>query len=208
MKSILSECPKDIFETIRYLTLARGDILTLQDENDENVYIILSGIVRVYNLLPDGSYLPISTYNAGDFIGEMEAILQKTALHMVRASEKTDVAVISQENFLKWVKSDNNLCYLLLRKAEERLSNRGKQLVLSQQLSKADLIWMTVYLSKNPLTKSDLIESTSASARTVDRQLHKGIESGWINIVDGKIHILNIDSLKSHCLGLHISMDL
>ncbi len=207
MNSIFSTCPQKIFDTIRYLTLRGGDILTLQEEKDENVYIILNGAVNVYNLLSDGSYLPISSYRTGDFIGEMEALLQESALHMVRAAETTEVAILTQENFLKWVKVDNHLCYILLLKAEERLFNRGKQLVLTQQLSKGDLIWLHISRTDTPITKNELVQSTAASSRTVDRQLHRGIEKGWISVCDGKITVLDAKAINAYCSKFPLPID-
>lgn len=113
--------------------LAEGEILLEPGKPNSNVYLVLSGELRVYlggRALPSNAVL-----GAGDCAGEISAIDGKNPSALVLAAETTDVLVIPHDILWTLVDECHEIAKNLLYIVSGRLRNENLNLLMSQSRS-------------------------------------------------------------------------
>jgi CRP/FNR family cyclic AMP-dependent transcriptional regulator len=85
----------------------------------EALYIVLSGQVRIYDVV-DGFEIEIARIGPGDFFGEMSLLLETTHTKNVQAVEDSELLVLMKDSFRRLFDAKPDLAALVHRRLEER----------------------------------------------------------------------------------------
>ncbi len=91
----------------------RGAVLIREGEAGDALYLLLSGKVRVYVSDPQGREMSLTTYAAGDYVGEM-ALDGQARSASVMALEPTSCAVVARDALRAAVHADPEIAMRLI----------------------------------------------------------------------------------------------
>ena len=99
-----------------------GHVVIRQDEIAEQLYVILSGRVRVVEAAQDTPFMErfLGEMGHGEIFGELGILIDQPRVASVLTVEHTRCLVLPQQDFLQVLKSSPELSYALLRVVAER----------------------------------------------------------------------------------------
>jgi CRP/FNR family transcriptional regulator, cyclic AMP receptor protein len=189
----------------------RGELLFLEGDHSRHVYACVEGRIRLFVSLPSGQELLIGMKTAGDEFGELSAIDGRPRSASARALERSVVAELSSEAFLRAIADRPeywlSVCQSLsaqLRRANDRLIERnsssatvraGRKLVelASLMMRHGDGGGGDVF--ELPMTQSDLAEWIGATRESTARALSRFRRAGLIETCRGRIVVLDVVGL-------------
>jgi CRP-like cAMP-binding protein len=183
----------------RESSLQQGDILFEQGDDSDGLYLIVSGLVRVYLTTEDGREVTISLLEDGEVIGEMSLLDGLPRSAGAAALIETRLIFIPRTPFLDLLETRGKLARQIILTLCERLRSANAQfdqavfhdlrhrlLVLLRQLAmmvgKVDQHVAVVDLD---LTQGTLAQMLGASREAVNKQLRALVKEGRI-AVDGQ----------------------
>ncbi len=196
--------------TVSYIaerTLNENEHLFLEGEKQSHVYIVLSGVVGLYNLLADGRR-QISTFAyPGDFIG-----LDSTEVHVssAEALSLSRVRCIPVAAIEKLIMSEPGFGHALLRLAANELADSRNQLMALGRKSAAEKLAgfllraarRTVAAGQSgqviqiPVKRSEIADFLGLTIETVSRNFTKLKSSQVIHLKsNSEIEILDMPKL-------------
>jgi CRP-like cAMP-binding protein len=89
----------------------------------EALYIVLSGQVRIYDVV-DGQEVEVARTRPGDYFGEMSLLLTSTHTKSVQAVEESELLVLMKESFQKLLDSYPEVAEIVHRRLRDRLPER------------------------------------------------------------------------------------
>jgi CRP/FNR family transcriptional regulator, cyclic AMP receptor protein len=199
--------PPEFGEVLRRIVEKRfhkNQVVLLEEDTANFIYIVYSGKVRVVHLGSDGSERILAVHKRGDIFGEMALLDAKTAPATVIAMEDADIGLISKDTFQKLLLKNEKVLLQLVAILCRRL--REAQLVLKAiALPDAELRLRSIlnHLSllhgvKDDrgvvialrLTHKELAGYTSVSRETVTRLLHRLTEEGDLEMLENRTILL------------------
>lgn len=128
-----------ILERCRIIQLPAGKTLLAPGQKNENIYILLSGRLRVW--LEDSSFPHYLTLKDGECVGEMSVIDGGTVSALVVASSNCELLDINQEAIWSLINGSTGLAANLLFVMARRIRNDNFHLIeLIQQLRSLDKV--------------------------------------------------------------------
>lgn len=114
-----------------------NEVIIHQDDADDQVYIILSGRVKVTNFSKKGREIWHSDLLAGTFFGEMAALTGSPRSVSITAVEPTKLAILSRNEFFDVIRHDPEIAIWILEEMARRLGERTDKMnaVISQSIS-------------------------------------------------------------------------
>jgi CRP/FNR family transcriptional regulator, cyclic AMP receptor protein len=97
-----------------------------KDSPGEALYIVLSGEVRIYDVV-DGQEVEIARTGPGDFFGEMSLLLETTHTKNVQAVEDSELLVLMKDSFRKLLDSRPDLAAAVQKRLEQRRADAEAQ---------------------------------------------------------------------------------
>jgi CRP-like cAMP-binding protein len=168
-----------------------------QGEFYDNVYIVVSGELKIFISEENGRQILLDVYKEGDFIGEQEVFLNYPYSASVINSTECTLIKIPNKYFIEWISLDANINQNLLFSLCQQmydLTNKTQRYALTtvkEQVIKAMLDLQT----KEIVNKKQLIQSISATPRSVYRVLNELEMLGFIKIESQIIKIINEEQL-------------
>lgn len=103
---------------------ATGDVISEQGEMGEEMFIIVSGEVRVMTQGTDGTEVEIARRGAGEYVGEMSIISREPRMASLTASGEVRVLCIEQADFEELLRLRPETSLAVMRVLCERLRER------------------------------------------------------------------------------------
>jgi len=187
----------------------KNDVILLEEDTSNFMYIIFSGKVKVVNISADGKEQILAIHKKGDFFGEMALLDGKTRSATVIAMEEVHAGLIQRIDFERLFKNPK-----VLRELISILCSRLRTaLFMLKVLSFADaeqrvrsiLAHLSTQYGVNDqqgtlinvrLTHKNIGDYTSLSRETVTRLLDRFVRSGEIEIIDNKYILLKSPFFK------------
>lgn len=129
----------DIKKLARVCTVQRfraNDIIFQEGDPGSEMFIILTGSVKVLISAPNGNKMVVSQLKAGDIFGEMALLegLQRSAT--VQAVEETTTVAVNECNFESVIAQEPSLALRIMRSLSERIRKQNLELAsYKEQLS-------------------------------------------------------------------------
>lgn len=178
----------------------KGQVVLLEEETAEYMYIIFSGKVRVVQTSEDGKERILAIHKKGDYFGEMSFFDKKTSPATVVAMEEAEIALLSKVYFERFVLKNEKMAYQFISMLCMRLRESWMMLKI---MSFSDAEERVRAVLKNigklygvpdkrgiivalQLTHKDIANYASVSRETVSRLLSRFTKQGEIEILDNK----------------------
>ena len=174
----------------------KNQTVLFEDESNAYMYMLLSGKVKVVQVMEDGKESIRAIHKTGDSFGELSLLDCKTSPAMVVAMEDTTAAIISKENFFTILYNQkkvlDNLLQMFcfrLRDSWERFQmvnfkNAAQRvvMVLHQQSSEQSEKTAEGIVLKDRFTHQVIADMVSLNRETVTRVIDKLQKDGAITI--------------------------
>lgn len=188
----------------------QGDMIFLQGDPGQALYIIETGRVRIYMQDEGGQETSVIFYRDGDIFGELSAIDGLPRSASAVSAEETQVWLLSRDRLRVHLRASPQLAYnfmqalsvrvrystlqvgnLALRDVPSRLAR--KLLELAQGHGRIDADGVRIDL---PLTQSDLASLIGATRESINKTLSHFKREGIIRLDQNQITILDPDALR------------
>lgn len=190
---------------------SRGEIVLLEEDTANYMYIILSGKVRVVQMNSEGKERLLAIHKRGDYFGELALLDGKTSPATVIAMEESDIGLLSKKDFDQLVFSNDKillqfLSILCLRLRESLMMLKIMSLADAEERVRLVLKYLTrLYGVKEQrgmlvslkLTHKDIANYASVSRETVTRLMTRFTHEGEIEILDKRYLLIKPAFLKS-----------
>ncbi len=210
-RGIDPEAAEALASHLEYLDAPRGEVIFLEGEPGNSLYIVISGKVKISRKSADGRQNLLAIMGPADLFGELSIFDPGPRTATAVALTDVRLAKLHQSALRPWVKDRPEIALQLLRVLARRLrrtndaladliftdvpSRVAKQLlVLGQRFGTVDGDTVRV---QHDLTQQELAQLVGASRETVNKALAEFASRGWIRL-DGKtVVILNKDRLAN-----------
>ena len=184
--------------------------------DDENVYILKEGVVKVSVLMRDGREYNITYAKGPDLLSLMCDTLREDVAYRIRIrveSEEASFCLVSREDFSRAVKRDEKLKEYVEAYYRENLQRALYRQKCMTMNGKSGAIYAFLYnlislfgkeneegiLIDMQVTNDDIAGFCGISTRNSVNRILRGLrEENVIRIVDNKILILNAEYLKPY----------
>ncbi|MEX0851759.1 MAG: Crp/Fnr family transcriptional regulator [Bauldia sp.] len=187
----------------RHSALAPSAVLFDQGDESDGLYVVISGIVRIYLVSQDGREATINLAEAGEVIGEMALLDGLPRSASAAALTEAALIFIPRDAFLDLLDGSAKLARQIILTLCERLRATNAQvdqamfhdlrhrlLLLLRQIAlihgKVESDMAVVELD---LTQGTLAQMLGASREAVNKQLRALAKEGCIAVQDHKIQI-------------------
>ena len=189
---------------------------TFLNMDDENVYVLKEGVVKVSVLMRDGREYNITYAKGPDLLSLMCDTLREDVAYRIRIrveSEEASFCLVSREDFSRAVKRDEKLKEYVEANYRENLQRALYRQKCMTMNGKSGAIYAFLYnlislfgkeneegiLIDMQVTNDDIAGFCGISTRNSVNRILRGLrEENVIRIVDNKILILNADYLKPY----------
>lgn len=183
----------------------KGEVILLEEDTGNNLYLIKSGRVKVTRINSDGDEVILTMLGEGEFFGEMAIFGGVTRSANVSALEKSEVLILTRQDFLSLLKKHPDISVYLLEEMASRL-RKSDQLIKDLSLSNAEhKIAMSIVRLSEELGKikqgqveiedfpyqKDIANMAGTSRETVSRTLKKFEKKGYIDKKGRKLIIFD-----------------
>ena len=200
-----------LVEQVTPVRFPPGQVVFVQGDAGNRLYLIASGKVKLANRHADGSEVVLDIVGASDVFGEVSPFDCGTREFTATAVTDVCAVMIERDQLLAWMAECAEISYqfmrLLARRGEvmtkcsvdlffaDRPSRIAKRLLLvSKRFGRRD---GDVVLVRHDLTVEDISLFAGVSPATVDTTLCDFRERGWIRFEDGYVEILDGQSLAA-----------
>lgn len=204
LKRVISLMPDYIKARCIVKNITAKSTLLHKDEILKYVYLHYKGEFRIINEFQNGSIFSFSKTYPLSFIGQLEAVSgkQKCAA-TVEAITDCSVLQIHREHFVRWLEDSHDFLLIVSRiLAHEmyRTSAENGEFLFRSGISKLKLYLVKYYKQNSKYkdklkvqkTRQQIADEIGISTKTVNRNVKKLKEKGFISVEKGKIKINKI----------------
>lgn len=181
-------------------TFRKNTVIINEGDQANSLYIILSGMVKVFLSNEDGKEIIINTLGEGDHFGELALLDDAPRSASIMTTEKSSLGTISKADFVTVLSKHPELALKLIQELTRRirlLSDNVKTLALMDVYGRVakTLLGMAKHedgmlLIENRPTQQDIANRIGASREMVAR-IMKDLATGNYISIDGKRLIIN-----------------
>jgi CRP/FNR family cyclic AMP-dependent transcriptional regulator len=202
-------------QNLRYKLFPTGKTIMNADQPGEAVYLILNGTVKVHIEQADGTDVVISILGAGDIVGEMSLLDNKTRSASVSTIEESTLLWMDKTAFQDCLQNMPQLTFNLACTLAKRLrhANHQIQALASREVESRVAYQILIFAERYGkvmeggdifipirLTQSDIASMIGASREHTNKVIVSYKERKYISI-DNRFHIIvhNPQALSSRC---------
>ncbi|PKR59277.1 MULTISPECIES: Crp/Fnr family transcriptional regulator [Thalassospira] len=203
------EALTDVERHINRKNFSAGAQMIEPEADSSDVYLILSGRVRIVNYSLSGREITLEEIGAGGCVGQLSAIDGQPRSACVFAVDDTEVAILSPANFETVVKSHPSVGWNVIRELARivRTSTRrivdvstlgANERVVAEIMRRAQQVsddTGAAVLSPVPV-HSEIAGRVSTSRETVARVMGSLGRKGLVNKVDNGLHVPDVRRLE------------
>ncbi|MBN1571176.1 MAG: Crp/Fnr family transcriptional regulator [Acidobacteria bacterium] len=209
---LFSTLTDEEFSQLAHIFVARayrkGQIIFLEEETGNYMYLVLSGKVKVSKSGAGGKETILAIHRAGDFFGEMSLLDGKTAPATVSAMEDSKIISLSGADFHKYLLHNEKVMLQIIHVLCARLRQVWQTQSLSSSTADARIRMGIYQLAKRhgirdahgtiidlKITHQELAEMVGTSRETVTRVLAHLREQGIIEINQRRMTLIDSEAL-------------
>lgn len=190
--------------------LSRGASVFHEGDDGDQLYVILSGKIKLGRTAPDGRENLLAILGPGEVFGEMALFNPAPRSASATAVSATSLAGLRHENLRKVIYSSPEVSMQLLGALARRLSRTNESLadlvfsdvpgrVAKALLDLADRFGRPTadgLLVAHDLTQEELAQLVGASRETVNKALAEFVQRDWIRLENRAVIILDLQRLR------------
>ncbi len=199
----------DVERHINRKTFSAGAQIIEPESDSSDVYLILSGKVRIVNYSLSGREITLEEIGAGGCVGQLSAIDGEPRSACVLAVTNTDVAIVSPANFEKIVKNHPSVAWSVIRELARIVRTSTRRIVDVSTLGANERVVAEILrcaqigiaedgsamLSPVPV-HSEIASRVSTSRETVARVMGTLARNGLIAKVELGLYVPNVQRLE------------
>lgn len=212
----MAELPDDLrglfLRLGRPRSFQRGDVIIAENAVSTEVYVILSGFVRVVNHMSDGGVAMIAIRTIGDLVGELAAMDSKPRASTVVAASATKALVIDALRFRAFLDENRPAGDVITRSVVAKLRAATRYRVETGRSSTLSRVARVIdhlgegygrpvtagLLIDVPLPQRDLAALVGASEKSVYRAYAYLRQKGVIDVSYRRVVIRDLELLRLH----------
>jgi len=185
-----------------------GELIYLEGEVGENIYIIESGLVKLYRSNEAGNQYILRLLKEGDFFGELVLFKEEKLSSSAEAVGDCSICLIAKDELEKLIKSSPELSHKLLSAITSRLNkteNKLQSLALEDAKEKTMRLLLELVkengikkengiLINLPLSRDGLANLIGTTQETLSRKLSELQNEGVISIQGQKKILIKSDN--------------
>lgn len=182
----------------------KKDVIFREGEAPRWLFYIESGKVKLYKTSEDGRELIVKLAQAGDFLGYLALFNEDAYSENAAAVEDCAIKLIPKTDFAALVFGNRDVNARFIKMLANHVAEREQQLIdLAYNSVRKRVAGMLLQVNElQPgapinLLREDLAAIAGAAKETLIRTLTDFRNEGLIDIVDGSIHIRQLQRLKS-----------
>jgi len=196
-----------IFNLMQKRVYKKGNIILMEEEFGDTLFILNKGSVKITRLSDDGREVILSILGEGDFFGEMSIFDGENRSANVVALEDISVLILKRGDFLDLLEKHPRIAIVLLQEMAMRL-RRSDQQIEGLSLSDAEnriamsllrlaedlgIIRQGQVVIENLPYQQDIANMAGTSRETVSRMLTLLQRKGYIQKRGRRLTITNYD---------------
>jgi CRP/FNR family cyclic AMP-dependent transcriptional regulator len=190
--------------------LNRGERLFAEGDKGDQLYIIISGKIKLTKAAPDGRENLLSVHGPGEMFGELSLFDPVPRTASATAVTDAELAALAHEDVRTWLSSRPEVAMHLLQALAQRLrriNDVKADLVFTDvpgRVAKALLDLAERFGVPTPdgvqvnhdLTQEELAQLVGASRETVNKALADFAARGWIQLAAKSVLVTDTDRLR------------
>ena len=133
-------------QKVRKCTLNKDEILFRKGDVGDSLFVILSGLVKIFTQNEQGAAVSLNQVGTGEIIGEMALLDYEPRSASVVALEKTIALELKREDFMEILKGQPDLALALIRNLSSRLRQNTSYIEqitdMSRRVARGDYSFM------------------------------------------------------------------
>lgn len=202
----------DILLQVKWFYLDKGQMVFVQDEPSDYMYIIVRGHVKIYHTTVEGKELIFYLYQRGDFIGGLNMLQNTPYLYNGQAADDCLIVALPRRSFDLYIHNNPKLLRRLLSKSFDRVrwvENSVQLLSETQALPKVAgvLLWFKDIFGKVTengirlelfINREEMGNYAGLRRETMTRKLVELKDMGYIDFIGNKVIIIkDVEGLES-----------
>ena len=110
------------------LDFNKKEILILQDEPIQDVFLVTSGLLQAKSILADGSEVWLANLGPGAIVGEISALYSEVSSANVEIARNATVLRVAQKDFLEAMNRSGTFAVAVARMLARRIANTSSSL--------------------------------------------------------------------------------
>lgn len=178
-----------------------NDIIYMQEDLGNNLYLVLTGRVRVFLISKDGQEITIDIIDKGGIFGESSFLLNTTRPVCVSAIDEVELISCNLETMYPMILESKELTLAIMRllsATNDHLTNQIKKAYFYNRHEKVAAFLLEQESNTITYTHEEIALLTGLSRVTVTKILNDFYRLGWINLAYRKIIITNNEELRNY----------
>jgi CRP-like cAMP-binding protein len=201
-EEIIDLCPLHLREQLEKISFTADDFFMKQNDQDHNVYILLSGEAQAYSEIQTGLRHVRYIHHAGEVVGEIEAITNGPIICSVVATSAGSAIKISKETYLELIRTSSDFAMFVVKQLAENLAIMSTYTSMNLQYSLKQRL-MQFFLQKhqqfgNPfyVDKKLTADLFGCHLRSVNRVVKELESKDLLSYEKGRFQIPDINKFK------------
>jgi CRP-like cAMP-binding protein len=168
------------------------------------LYFVESGKVKLFKTNEDGKEYIINIYKEGEFFGYIDLIKDTEYSESAAALQDTELRLVPKDDFLKLMYGNRDVASQLIKMLANNITDQEQQLLnLAYNSVRRRVADAIIFLSEKEekedisILRDDLARIVGTAKESVIRMLTEFKMDGYIDIIDGVIHIKDKEKLQN-----------
>ncbi len=185
-------------------TYKKRELVFEEGDYPRYLYFVQSGKVKLFKTNDDGKEYIINIHKEGEFFGFIDLIKDSEYSDSAAALQETELSLIPKEDFIQLMYGNRDVASQLIKMLANNITDQEQQLLnLAYNSVRRRVADAIIFLSEKEgkedisILRDDLARIVGTAKESVIRMLTEFKVDGYIDIIDGVIHIRNKDKLKN-----------
>lgn len=191
--------------SIKILNFERNQIVFRPGDSADRMYIVISGRMKITQLMPDGRNQILYIYNPGDFVGGLNILSGDRYLYLGETLETSKIGQIGKDIFSKFALTKVDSLKEILAKSFDRI-RWAESLISRLSASNAEIKVAGLLISlidsygikknnqiylKLSINREEMGSYAGLTRETMTRKLNEFRNKGYINFIGNRTIIIH-----------------
>jgi len=179
---------RDVMSELTHMHVRGGGTLYKVNDPGDCMYIVITGRLLVYSILPDQTQKMITEIGPGEYVGELELIMGEKRALTIKAIRDTELLKLSKLGFERLVKKHPNALLYITQNVVKRIRKVAFSKEQSSSLRTITLVHAGTYWDINIFTESfvPVLEKQGATLVLTSERLDHFLGSGMSKVDYGR----------------------
>lgn len=203
LEMIINKAPEDIKKEFIYRKYLKGSSIIQPFEDNNYLYILISGCAEVFRQSSNGSMISLYRYHSYSCFGEVEIFNKDIKTRNVTAKTDCEIIALHKTMVYKWMQQDFNFTTYLVEHLAAKLITSSDTVTKLSLLTVKDRILYSIHAhykigDLETLTKHTLSSEVCAPIRSLNRSISQCISENFIDFKKKRFKVVSIEKLEDH----------